>query len=85
MPPAVDLAIIVLLRPDRRDGHPPLRPAGDYEHGSGSPFTSFAWTDRLKRVGTRISMDGKGRCLDNIFSERLWQSLKLAVPEADGA
>ena len=36
----------------------------------GSQFTSFAWTDRLKRIGTRISMDGKGRCLDNIFIER---------------
>jgi putative transposase len=42
----------------------------------GSQFTSFAWTDRLKRLGTRISMDGKGRCLDNIFIERLWRSLK---------
>jgi putative transposase len=42
----------------------------------GSQFTSFAWTDRLKRVGARISMDGKGRCLDNIFIERLWRSLK---------
>lgn len=42
----------------------------------GSQFTSFAWTDRLKRVGTRISMDGKGRCLDNIFIERLWRSMK---------
>ena len=42
----------------------------------GSQFTSFAWTDRLKRVRTRISMDGKGRCLDNIFIERLWRSLK---------
>ena len=42
----------------------------------GSQFTSFAWTDRLKRVGTRISMDGKGRFLDNIFVERLWRSLK---------
>ena len=42
----------------------------------GSQFTSFAWTDRLNRVGTRISMDGKGRCLDNIFTERLWRSLK---------
>ena len=41
-----------------------------------SPFTSFAWTDRRKRVGTRISMDGKGRCLDSIFIERLWRSLK---------
>ena len=36
----------------------------------GSQFTSFAWSDRLKRIGTRISMDGKGRCLDNIFIER---------------
>ncbi|WP_371410717.1 IS3 family transposase [Tabrizicola sp. TH137] len=42
----------------------------------GAQFTSFAWTNRLKRVGTRISMDGKGRCLDNIFIERLWRSLK---------
>jgi putative transposase len=41
-----------------------------------SQFTSFAWTDRLKRIGTRISMDGKGRCLDNNFIERLWRSLK---------
>lgn len=42
----------------------------------GSQFTSFAWTDRLKRTGTRVSMDGKGRCLDNVFIERLWRSLK---------
>ena len=42
----------------------------------GSQFTSFTWTDCLKRVGARISMDGKGRCLDNIFIERLWRSLK---------
>ncbi|MBL3705995.1 transposase [Sulfitobacter sp. BDSS02] len=42
----------------------------------GSQFTSFAWIDRLKRIGARISMDGKGRCLDNIFIERLWRSLK---------
>jgi len=42
----------------------------------GSQFTSFAWTDRLRRAGVRISMDGKGRFLDNIFVERLWRSLK---------
>ncbi|AKI01811.1 transposase [Hoeflea sp. IMCC20628] len=42
----------------------------------GSQFTSFAWTDRLRRSGVRISMDGKGRFLDNIFIERLWRSLK---------
>jgi putative transposase len=41
-----------------------------------SQFTSFAWTDRLKRIRTRISMDGRGRCLDNTFIERLWRSLK---------
>ena len=39
-------------------------------------FTSFAWTDRLHRTGVRISMDGKGGFLDNIFFERLWRSLK---------
>ena len=42
----------------------------------GSQFTSFAWTDRLCRSGVRISMDGKGRFLDNIFVELLWRSLK---------
>jgi len=42
----------------------------------GSQFTSFVWTDRLRRSAVRISMDGKGRFLDNIFVERLWRSLK---------
>ncbi len=51
-------------------------PPGIMNTDQGSQFTSFAWTDRLKRVGPRISMDGKGRCLDNIFIERLWRSLK---------
>ena len=39
-------------------------------------FTSFGWTDRLKRAKTKISMDGKARYLDNFFIERLWRSLK---------
>jgi len=42
----------------------------------GSQFTAFAFTQRLKDAGVRISMDGKGRFLDNIFVERLWRSLK---------
>ncbi len=42
----------------------------------GSQFTSFVWTDRLRRSIVRISMDAKGRFLDNIFVERLWRSLK---------
>ncbi len=37
----------------------------------GSQFTSFVWTDSLRRSGVRLSMDGKGRYLDNIFIERL--------------
>jgi putative transposase len=41
-----------------------------------SQFTSFAWTNRLRSANVRISMDGKGRFLDNIFVERLWRSLK---------
>jgi putative transposase len=42
----------------------------------GSQFTSFDWTDRLKRAKIKISMDGKARYLDNIFIERLWRSMK---------
>ena len=42
----------------------------------GSQFTSFAFTGRLQAPGIRISMDGRGRYLDNIFIERLWRSLK---------
>ncbi|MBG6174923.1 putative transposase [Labrenzia sp. EL_208] len=42
----------------------------------GSQFTSFVWTDRLRRMGVRISMDGKGRFLDNNFVERLWRRFK---------
>jgi putative transposase len=42
----------------------------------GSQFTSFAFTGVLKEHGVGISMDGKGRCLDNVFIERLWRSLK---------
>ena len=42
----------------------------------GSQFTSFARTHRLRQSRVRTSMDGKGRFLDDIFVERLWQSLK---------
>ena len=42
----------------------------------GSQFTSIAWTNRLRQSSVRISMDGKGRFLDNIFVERLWRSRK---------
>ena len=42
----------------------------------GCQFTSAAFTDMLKGHDIRISMDGRGRCLDNVFVERLWRSLK---------
>ena len=42
----------------------------------GSQFTSLDYTSLLKENGVRISMDGRGRCMDNIFTERLWRSLK---------
>jgi len=42
----------------------------------GSHFTSPQVTQPLEAVGVQISMDGKGRALDNIFTERLWRSLK---------
>ncbi len=42
----------------------------------GSQFTSFEFTGALKDAGIRISMDGRGRFMDNIFIERLWRSLK---------
>ncbi len=42
----------------------------------GSQFTSADFTDVLKDAGVRISMDGKGRWVDNVFVERLWRSVK---------
>jgi hypothetical protein len=41
-----------------------------------SPFTSFAFTSVLRDADMRISMDGRGRGMDNVFIERLWRSLK---------
>lgn len=42
----------------------------------GSHFTSPQYTDILSAKNIAISMDGRGRCMDNIFTERLWRSLK---------
>ena len=56
----------------------------------GVQFTAQAWTSRLEGAGVAVSMDGRGRCLDNVFVERLWRSVKYediylrgyeAVPE----
>lgn len=42
----------------------------------GVQFTAQAWTGRLESAGVQVSMDGKGRCLDNVFVERLWRTVK---------
>jgi len=42
----------------------------------GSQFTSLEYTELLRKNGIKISMDGRGQCLDNIFTERLWRTLK---------
>jgi putative transposase len=47
-----------------------------FNSDQGSQFTSAAFTGTLEKAGIRISMDGRGRYMDNIFIERLWRSLK---------
>ena len=42
----------------------------------GSQFTSTAYVEAVEEAGTWVSMDGRGRCLDNVFVERLWRSVK---------
>lgn len=42
----------------------------------GAQFTSEAYTRRLEAAGAQVSMDGRGRALDNVFVERLWRSVK---------
>jgi len=44
----------------------------------GVQFTAQAWTGRLEAAGVAVSMDGRGRCLDNVFVERLWRTVKYA-------
>jgi putative transposase len=47
-----------------------------FNSDQGSQFTSTAFTDRLAAHGVAISMDGRGRAIDNVFIERLWRSVK---------
>ena len=52
------------------------RTPGIFNTDQGCQFTSREWTGKLESLGVRVSMDGKGRWLDNVFIERLWRSLK---------
>ncbi len=47
-----------------------------FNSDQGSQFTSSQYIDRLLAADVQISMDGRGRALDNIFTERLWRSVK---------
>jgi putative transposase len=47
-----------------------------FNSDQGSQFTSLEFTGRLAAAGIRISMDGRGRALDNVFVERLWRTVK---------
>lgn len=49
---------------------------GIFNTDQGVQFTARSFTTCLKKAGIRISMDGRGRALDNIFVERLWRSVK---------
>jgi len=55
----------------RRHGTPEI-----FNTDQGAQFTAKEFTHRLKSKAIRISMDGRGRCLDNVFVERLWRSVK---------
>jgi putative transposase len=47
-----------------------------FNSDQGSQFTSADFTRRLEAAGVKISMDGRGRALDNVFVERLWRTVK---------
>jgi putative transposase len=81
-----DFCVEALEEAMRRFGKPDI-----FNTDQGAQFTAAAFTGALAAQGVRISMDGKGRYLDNIFIERLWRSLKYeevflkayaSVPEA---
>jgi putative transposase len=66
-----DFCVDALREAMDRHGRPEI-----FNTDQGVQFTSAAFLDELSNQGVRISMDGKGRFLDNIFIERLWRSLK---------
>jgi putative transposase len=66
-----DFCVEALRDAMNRHGQPEI-----FNTDQGVQFTSAAFLGELVTLGVRISMDGKGRFLDNIFIERLWRSLK---------
>lgn len=62
---------VSVLKRALKKGHP-----GIFNTDQGSQFTSEEFTGTLSKADIRISMDGRGRALDNVFVERLWRSVK---------
>ena len=76
-----------MLEEALRSGKPEV-----FNTDQGVQFTAAAFTGRLEMAGVAVSMDGRGRALDNVFVERLWRSVKYediyirgyeAVPELE--
>jgi len=72
---AIERAIVVLPG-GAGGGSGAVRETRDLQHRQGSQFTSPRFTGVLQEAGIRISMDGRGRWMGNMFVERLWRSLK---------
>lgn len=68
----VSLCLLALERARARAGCVPEI----FNTDQGSQFTSQEWTSKLAGWGVKISMDGRGRWMDNVFIERLWRSIK---------
>jgi putative transposase len=66
-----DFCIEALEEAMARHGRPEI-----FNTDQGSQFTTPRFTDVLTDAGVKVSMDGKGRWMDNVFIERLWRSLK---------
>lgn len=66
----LDFCLVALKRAFRW-GRPEI-----FNSDQGSQFTARRFTAELESRGVAVSMDGRGRCMDNIFIERLWRSLK---------
>ena len=68
---STDFCLEALEEALKRYGAPEI-----FNTDQGSQFTSEDWTAPLLAAGVAISMDGKGRWIDNVFIERLWRSVK---------
>ena len=66
-----DFCVEALEEALSRHGKPEI-----FNTDQGSQFTSDDFTSVLKGAGVKISMDGRGRWMDNVFVERLWRTLK---------